>query len=55
MKIPNKDELQQTAFNHLSHIYFKDFINLYKKCIAKPHYFLVIDSTLALDNPLRFR
>ena len=55
MKIPNKDELQQTAFNHLSDIYFKDFINLYKKCIAKSHYFLVIDSTLALDNPLRFR
>ena len=55
MKIPNKDELERTAFNHLSDIYFKDFINLYKKCIAKPHYFLVIDSTLASDNPLRFR
>ena len=55
MKIPNKQELQQIAFNHSSDIGFKDFINLYKKCTAKPYYFLVIDATLALDNPLRFR
>ena len=25
--------------------------NLYKKCTAKPYSFLVIDATLALDNP----
>ena len=55
MKIPNKHELQQNAFDHLSDIYFKDFINLYKKCIAKPYSFLIIDATLALDNPLSFR
>ena len=30
-------------------------MNLYKKCIAKPYSFLVIDTTLASDNPLRFR
>ena len=30
-------------------------MNLYKKCTAKPYSFLVIDTTLALDNPLRFR
>ena len=29
-------------------------MNLYKNCTAKPYTFLVIDSTLALDNPLRF-
>ena len=29
-------------------------MNLYKECTAKP-YFLVIDTTLTLDNPLRFR
>ena len=53
-KIPNKRELQQIAFNHSSDIDFKYFINLYKKCTAKPYSFLVIDATLALDNPLRF-
>ena len=30
-------------------------MNFYKKCTAKPYSFLVIDATLALDNPLRFR
>ena len=34
---------------------YEDFINLYKKCTAKPYSFLVIDTTLASDNPLRFR
>ena len=55
MNIPNKQELQQIAFNHSSDIDFKDFMNLYKKCTAKPYSFLVIDATLASDNPLRFR
>ena len=32
MKIPNKEELQQIVFNHSSEIYFKEFINLCKKC-----------------------
>ena len=52
MKIPDKRELQQTAFNHSSDIDFKDFRNLYKKCTAKPYSFLVTDATLASDNPL---
>ena len=55
MKIPNKHELQHIAFDHSSHIDFKDFLNLYEKCTAKPYSFLVIDATLASDNPLRFR
>ena len=55
MKIPNKGELQQISFNHSSDIDFRDFMNFYKKCTAKPYSFLVIDATLALDNPLRFR
>ena len=45
MKIPNKRKPQQVAFNHSSHIDFRDFINLYKKCTTKPYYFLVIDAT----------
>ena len=54
MKIPNKQELQQIAFNHSSDIDFKDFMNLYKKCTAKPYSFLVIDATLASDNTSHF-
>ena len=34
---------------------FKDFMNLYKKCTAKPYSLLVIDSTFASDNYSRFR
>ena len=47
MKIPNKRELQQIALNHLSDIAFKDFIKFYKKCTAKPYFFLVHDIALA--------
>ena len=55
MKIPNKQELQQIAFNHLSDADFKDVLNLQKKCTAKPYSFLVIDPTLASYNLSRFR
>ena len=34
---------------------FQYFINIYKKCTAKPFSFLVIDTTLASDNPSRLR
>ena len=55
MKISNKRELQQTAFNHSSDTDFQDFMSLYKKCTARPYSFLVIDTTLASDNSLLFR
>ena len=55
IKTSNKQKLQDTAFNHSSDIDFRDFMNLYKKCTAKPYSFLVIDVTLSSDNPLRFR
>ena len=55
MKILNKQDLLQIAFNYSSDIDFKDFMNLYKKCTTKPYSFLVIDATLASDNPSRFR
>ena len=54
-KIPNKRELQQIALNHSSDISTKDFINIRRKYTAEPHSFLVKDTTLASDNPLRFR
>ena len=55
MEIPNKRELQQIALNHSSDNNFKDFIKIYKKCTDKPYSFLLNDTTLASDNPLRFR
>ena len=55
MKIPNKRELQQIALNHYSDIDFKDFMKIYKKCTAEPYSFLVNDTILPSDNPLRFR
>ena len=55
MKIPNKRELQQIALNHSSDIDFKDFMKIYKKCTAEPYSFLVNDTTLPSDDPLRFR
>ena len=55
MKIPNKRELQQIAFNNSSDIDFQDLMNLYKKCTEKSYSFLVIDTILASNNLLRFR
>ena len=55
MKTKNKREIQQTAFNHSSDIDFQEFVNLYKKCTAKSYSFMVIDTTLASNNSLRFR
>ena len=55
MKILNKPEHQQNAINHSYDTDFKDFMKLYKKCTAKPYSFLVNDTTLPSDNPLRFR
>ena len=54
-KILNKRELQQIAINHSSDISTKDFANIYRKCTAEPYSFLVNDTTLASNNPLRFR
>ena len=55
MKIPNKRELQQIAINHSSNIDFKGFIKIYKKFTVEPYSFLVNDTTLPSDIPLRFR
>ena len=40
MKIPNKQELQQIAFNHSSDLESQDFMNLRKKCTPKQYSFL---------------
>ena len=54
-KILNKRVLQQIALNHSSDIDFKDFMKIFKKYTAEPYSFLVNDTTLPSDNPLRFR
>ena len=54
VKIPNR-ELQQTDSNHSSDIDFKDFIKIYRKCTIEPYSFLVNDTTLPSNDPLRFR
>ena len=54
MKIP-KRELSQIASNHLFDIDFKDFMKVYKDHTKEPYSFLVNDTTLSSDNPLRFR
>ena len=55
MKIPSKRELQQIASSYLSDIEFKKFMKLYKNYVKEPDSFLVNDTTLSSDNPLRFR
>ena len=55
MKILNKRKLQQIEIYHSSDIDFRNVISLHKKCTAKPHYFLVINTTLASDNSVRFK
>ena len=54
-KIPNKRELQQIVINDSLDIRTEDFINIYRKCTGEPYSFLVIETTLASDNPLQFR
>ena len=54
-KLPNKRELQQIAINHSSDINTKDFANIYRKYTDKSYSFLVNNTTLASNNPLRFR
>ena len=54
-KIPNKRELREIALNHSSDVSTKGFTNIYKKCTVEPYSFFVNDTTLASDNPLRFR
>ena len=56
MKTQNKWELKQIApQNSSSDIDFQDFINLYKNVLQNHILFLVIDNTLASDNPSGFK
>ena len=52
---PNERELKQIGINHSSDISTKDFTNIYEEFTAEPYPFFVNNTTLAPNNPLRFR
>ena len=52
-KIPKKRELQQISSNHSLDIDIKDFMKLYKEHTKEPYLFLVNDTTLSSNKPLR--
>ena len=54
MRIHNRREFQNIAFNHSADIHYKDFMEIYRNCTKKPYSFLTIDTTLPADNPMRF-
>ena len=54
-KILHKRELQQITINHSSDISTEDFVNIYRKRSVEPYSLFVNGTTLASDNPLRFR
>ena len=55
MKIHNRTELQNIAFNHSADIDYKDILKIYRNCTKEPYSFLTIDTTLSADNPMKFR
>ena len=55
MKIHNKRELENIAFNHSANVDYNNFMKNYIKCKSEPNSFLAIDTTLLTDDPLRFR
>ena len=55
MKIPNQRELQQIPLNRSSDIDVKNFMKIFKKYTAEPYSFLINDTSLPSDDPLRLK
>ena len=53
IKISKKRKLQKITLNHSSEIELKDFIKLYNDYSEESYSFLVNDTTLPSDNPLK--
>ena len=51
----NNEDSQQDRVTKYWHWSFTDFMKIYRKCTSEPYSFLTIDTTLHVDNPLRFR
>ena len=47
--------IAKIAINQSPDINTQDFAHIYRKCTYEPYSFLVNDTTLASNNPLRFR
>ena len=58
MEIHSKRELQNITVNHSADIDYNEFLKIYRNCTNEPSFlnsFLTIDTTLPVDNPMRFR
>ena len=55
MKIDNRRELQNIAFNPSADINYKDFLKIYCNCTKEPYSFVTINITLPANDPMRFR
>ena len=53
-ELQTSERFNKWHFINSSNTDFQDYMSLYKKCTAKLCSVLVIDTTLASDNPLRF-
>ena len=49
-KLNNKRELQNIAINHSADIDYKYFVKIYRKCTKEPYNFLIIDTTLPIND-----
>ena len=52
VKIHNKRELQSIAINQSVDIDYKDFMNIYRKCVNRTYSFSAIDTIFPANNPL---
>ena len=55
MKIRNKRELLNIAFDHSADIGYKDLLKAYRNYTKEPYTFMTIDAVLPPDNPMKFR
>ena len=55
IKINNKRELENIAWNHSADIDYKDFVDIYRECTKETFSFLTIDTTFPASDPLKFR
>ena len=51
-EVPKKPEIHEIANDHFPDFDYKDFMELYRKCISKKYSLLVIDTILTSDNQI---
>ena len=55
LKVNNRRELQNIAFNRSADSDYKDFLKIYRNCKKEHYSFFTINTTLPADDPMRFR